>query len=516
MGNTDEGDQAPTRAPEGTQPGRIAARASRVRARSAGVAALLSLLVPGLGQAWLGSVRRGLLLALPIITLLLIAIMASLWDPVGILDALVRPGVIGTLLVVNLGLAAYHLAAIDDTYRVGRRRSAPATATAAAASPVQRSRRSPLLVAAMVAAVGLYAGLEVIGVRAYEAASTIFVDPSAGFQIPEASFGPDETEPPGSGLETPGPVATPQPSLGPTPTPGPAWARDGRLNLLLIGSDAGPGRWLARTDTMVVLSVDAASGRAALISIPRNIVNVPLPPESAGAFPNGRFPDFLNALYVYAVGHPTQFPGETDEVRGFRAVSGAIQELVGVPLDGAVVINLNGFVDLVDAIDGLWVDIPAPLYDAHYPLPDGSGYREIYIKAGCRHLDGETALEYARSRHQDSDYGRIRRQQLVLVSLARQVDPISLLPRVGDLLDIAKDNMWTTIQPNEIAELAVLAAKVDTGDVQTIQLSPPTYPEYLDTAAIKHARKTVRTIFDAPTPDASHAPDASPRACPRH
>ena len=486
---------------------------SRLAPSAGGIAALLSLLLPGLGQASLGAVRRGLLFALPLVLLLVTGLVLAVADPRVLLDALVRPGVILGLLIVNLGLAAFHLAAIEDTFRVERRRR-PASAEA---TSTYRPRRSPLLLVALVAAVGLYTGLEVIGVRAYEAASTIFADPDGGFQIPTSSFGPDETDPPA----TPGlpgePTAAPTPDPDPTiaPTPGPAWARDGRLNLLLIGSDAGPGRWLARTDTMVVLSVDAASGRAALIGVPRNLVNVPLAPESAGAFANGRYPAFLNSLYVYAVGHPASFPGETDEVRGFRAVTGAIQELIGVPLDGAVVINLNGFVDLVDAIDGLWIDIPGDVYDPRYPLPDGSGYKELLIRAGCRHLTGEQALEYARTRRQDSDYGRMRRQQLVLKSLARQIDPMALLPRTPELLEIARDNLWTTIQPEEIADLAFLAARVDTGDLITFQIWPPTYPEHLTTASIKNVRTAVRSIFEAPAAAPSPTPGSTPRPCPR-
>ena len=160
----------------------------------------------------------------------------------------------------------------------------------------------------LLVAIGLYGGVELLGVRAFQAASAIFVQPSGGFQIPTSSFEPEETEPLPSGSS--GPLGTPAPTVppGPTPTPGPAWAQDGRLNLLLIGSDAGPGRWLARTDTMVVLSVDAASGRAAMFGVPRNMLNVPLPPESAGAFVNGRYPSLLNSLFVYAGRTPDPVP----------------------------------------------------------------------------------------------------------------------------------------------------------------------------------------------------------------
>ena len=177
--------------------------------------------------------------------------------------------------------------------------------------------------------------------------------------------------------------------------------------------------------------------------------------------------------------------------------------------------NLNGFVDLVDAIGGLWVDQPYSVYDSHYPLPNGTGYIEINLPAGCHKLTGERALEYARSRHQDSDYGRMQRQQRVLVAVARQLDPIGLLPRVPDLLDIAKQNLLITIPANEIPNLAVLAARVDTNEIQTIQFSPPTYPEYLGTKDIKNIRSRFATVFDEPAAAPSPTPSSTPRPGPR-
>ena len=365
---------------------------------------------------------------------------------------------------------------------------------------------------ALAGVITFYGVIEFVGVRAYQASSAIFADPSSGFAIPGSSFSPRPTSTPvppsGPPTEPPLPTAT--------PVPVPPWAVDGRLNILLIGSDAGPGRWMARMDTLVVLTIDIATARAALVSIPRYIANVPLPPESADAggkeVVDGVFTGWLNALYVYAMGRPDDFPG--GDARGFRATVGAVQELVGVPLDGAVEVDLNGFVDLVEAIGGLWIDVPYSLHDDRYPLPNGGGYIAITIPKGCQHMSGERALEYARSRHQDSDYGRMKRQQKVLIALARQVDPIGLLPRVPELLEIARDSLWTTIQPDQIAEMAVLAAKVDTNDVRTFQFWPPETPQHLNAAGLQHIRDTVATAFDDPlVPEPS--PSASPRPCPR-
>jgi LCP family protein required for cell wall assembly len=495
-----------------------------------GLAALLSLPLPGRGQAWLGARRRGALIALPLVLGLLALGVAVALDPKRALDALLARGALVVVLVTIAVVGVYHLLAVGDAFRLGNRlaRAARERADVAVASsdanladvgpigPPARRRRlsfgSPLLFVALAGVITFYGVVEFVGVRAYQARTAIFADPSTGFAIPGSSFSP---RPSATAAIPTGPVTEP-PVPTATPVPVPAWAVDGRLNVLLIGSDAGPGRWMARMDTLVVLSIEVATGRAALISIPRYIANIPLPPESAGAggreVVNGVFTGWLNALYVYAMGRPNDFPG--GEARGFRATVGAVQELIAQPLDGAVVVDLNGFVALVEAIGGLWIDVPYTLHDDRYPLPNGRGYISITIPKGCQHLSGERALEYARSRHQDSDYGRMKRQQKVLVALARQVDPIGLLPRVPELLEIARDNLWTTIQPDQLADMAALAARVDTNDVRTFQFWPPETPQHLNAAGLQHIRDTVATAFDDPAvPEPS--PTSTPRPCPR-
>lgn len=483
-----------------------------------GLAALLSALFPGLGQLRLGARRRAIALALPFIAVITVAVVFVVVDPGRAVGAIVAPAAEVAVLTLIAALAVVHITAVLDAMRLGsrlaRRRPAPEAVDAlpAVRPPARRVTPVALLVIALAWVVGLYGTIEFVGVHAYDAARSVFANPDTGFEIPEASFAPRPTPTPTTAAGPTSPVTNPPPPT-PTPVPVPAWAEDGRYNLLLVGSDAGPGRWMARMDSITVLSVDIASGRAALFSLWRYTANVPLPPESAGAFDNGRFPGYLNALYVYAMGHPKQFPG--GDARGFRATAGAVQELIGQRLDGAIVVNLNGFVDLVDAIGGLWIDIPYPVSDPHYALPDGSGYIELNFHTGCQKLSGERALQYARTRHQDSDWQRMRRQQRVITALGRQLDPIGLLPKVPDLLDVAGDNLWTTIRPDEIADLAALAARVDRSNVTSYSFWPPATPQRLDTEGIEHVRDIVATIFDAPSAEPSPTPGATLKPCPK-
>ena len=458
--------------------------------RSPHIAAVLSFLWPGLGQAASGNLRRGALLAIPALLLLLFGVLASAASPFDLIELALDPNVILALLFINALFLLYRVVVILDAYRLSAR--------ARMAWPRSARRVSvSVLVALLLGTTMIHGVIGYVGYRAYEADRAILADDQdhAGFEIPEPSWGPDASAGPG------------QPTPSPTPKPGPEWAQDGRLNLLLIGSDNGPGRWSLRTDTMMVLSVDINTGRAALFGIPRNMVNVPLPPESANAFPCRCFPNLLNGLYVYAMSHPTQFPG--GDARGFRAVTGAVQELVGVRLDGMVGVSLNGFVGLVNAIGGLWIDVPSSLYDSHYPLEDGSRDVVISINAGCQKLNGRMALAYARSRHQDSDYGRMKRQQLVVVALRQQLDPLKLLPQAADLLELARDNLFTTLKRSEIAGLARMARQVNPKKIKSYMFVPPKYPSYLNAVTTASIRTVVRGVFDkaAPAP-----PSGTPKA----
>ncbi len=503
--------------------------------RSPMVAATLSFVVPGLGQASLGSWRRAAAVGLPTAAVAAVVAVVATGGADEALDLVLDPTTFAAILVLNVALAAYHAAAVADAYRLGLRHN-----------PGSRISRTGVawLAVLLAATLAVHGGLEALGLQANGTLDAMFPssassDGSGAGVIPPASFGPDPsdlpeaspspnvpaeaTATPAEATATPAgwPTASPQPggvmipsvppwlvsptpavTATPSPTPRPsavpAWARDGRLNLLLIGADAGPDRWSLRTDTMIVLSVSTTTGRTALFGIPRNLVNVPLAPESARGFPDGRYPYLLNSLYVYAMGHPDRFPGGQD--RGYRAVAGAVQELVGVPLDGMAVVNLGGFVQLVDALGGLWIDVPERLVDTNYPLEDGSGWMTLDIRPGCQHLDGRLALAYARSRHQDSDYGRMARQQEVLVALRHQLDPLRVAAKASSLLSIAGANVWTSIPRNQIAGIARLAASVDARRIRTILFVPSAYPARLDTTEIARIRSVVGHALDKPIP----------------
>jgi LCP family protein required for cell wall assembly len=435
--------------------------------------------------------------------------------------------------VLNVAFFAYHLAAMFDAYSLAKRERLLMGATGPTGAPVA--------LAMLVVLVLLFHGVpQAVGIWGSNALQSLL--PGRTDVIPSFSIDPIPTATPGNATPTATPTQTgngsPTPSGNggsPTPTerprdcptldPGWAMAQDGRVNLLLVGSDSrddeGTGSNSLRTDTMILLSIETATCKAAMFGFPRNMVNAPLPSESAGAYPGGRFPELLNALWRRAAENPDAFPGSEgvsavdcarsfECIRAWRALTGTVQQMAGVQVDGVIAVNLHGFVALVDAVGGVWLDIQTPVREDRYKTPDGQ-IISINIPRGCGFFDGQLALAYARSREQDSDYQRMRRQQYVVAQVRKQFDPLALLPRAPELLAAADENLFTTITDSDIPNLAQLAAAVDADRMYQVRFVKQRFNTDQD---INDMRRRVRDIFGEPEPRPTPTPSNRPASCP--
>ncbi len=201
----------------------------------------------------------------------------------------------------------------------------------------------------------------------------------------------------------PAPLATaalPQPASTPAPVGAgglPGTGFDQRITIVVLGVDNRPTEPLGRSDTMIVLTFDPQTGAAGMISLTRDLlVTIPGLPFRAK----------INTANFY--GDLYKMPGGGPEL--LRKTASAF---LGYPIDYWVRINFDGFRQIIDGIGGIDINVPTAINDPQFP-DDNYGYDPLYIPAGLVHMDGTLALKYARTRHEDSDYGRVHRQQQVI------------------------------------------------------------------------------------------------------
>jgi polyisoprenyl-teichoic acid--peptidoglycan teichoic acid transferase len=282
------------------------------------------------------------------------------------------------------------------------------------------------------------------------------------------------------------------------------WADTPRINVLLIGSDAGVDRTGTRPDTLIVASIDTQTGDTVLFSLPRNLQDVPFPPGTPGAkaWPRGfNCGDqcLINAVWEWAEQNSNLFPGDPEP--GLTATRQVVSEVLGLNLDYYALVNLQGFVDLVDAMGGIQINVERR-------IPIGiTGHRPTgWVEPGDRVLNGNDALWYARSRADSTDYERMRRQRCVIGAAIDQADPVSLALAFPRLAASAQRNVETSIRGSELDAFVELAQRVKRGTIRSLpftdQVIMPSHPDF------DAIRAAVQDALEPP-PAATGTPSAS-------
>ncbi|MBN1873743.1 MAG: LCP family protein [Anaerolineae bacterium] len=236
----------------------------------------------------------------------------------------------------------------------------------------------------------------------------------------------------------------------------PVWTGTDPVTVLILGIDerAQEEEDYWRTDTMILATLDPVTMRAGVLSIPRDLW-VPIP---------GYTENRINTAHFIgdAYDHPGGGPALAVET---------VQYNLGVEIDYYVRLNFRAFVDLVDVIGGIDIDVPETIDDPTYP-DYSNGYDPFHIEAGSHHLYGEEALKYARTRYSSGgDFDRARRQQQVIQAILKRVTDLNLLPqlaaRAPEIVAMVENS--TKIDPNlqldEIIALANLGLKVDSENI---------------------------------------------------
>jgi LCP family protein required for cell wall assembly len=275
----------------------------------------------------------------------------------------------------------------------------------------------------------------VIGVVAAVAIAVIaFLLLGGGDEEPSAS---PSVEPSAAASASLAPSASSSPELN-------AELLDRRWTVAYIGTDLNAAResdgHVPNTDALMVVSVSADQSEVAMISLPRDTVDVPLPD-------GGTYPRKINALY---------------EDEGVDALVGALEELYQLPIDGYVVLDMDDYTQLVEAVGGVDVNPPSPIVD---PVVD------LALEAGPQEIGAGTARSYVRTRV-DQDYGRMHRQQEVVVSLIERLTDPERDMDVRGVLD-AFDSLETDLPMEDLPTLLEIARRATDAEIRTLVVEPP-------------------------------------------
>ena len=260
------------------------------------------------------------------------------------------------------------------------------------------------------------------------------------------------------------------------------WADKPRVNVLLLGGDGGPNREGIRPDSQILASIDTQNGDMVLFSLPRNLQHTPFPEDSPlhTFYPDGFDDDdenMINAVYgTVPAAYPEVFEGVA--YPGADANKWAVEGALGVDVDYFVMLNLEGFEQMVDALGGITIDVKEDI-----PIGGGSSPISGYIQAGeNQRLDGYHALWFARSREGSDDYHRMERQRCVIGAIIEEADPITVFRRYQELAEATKDIVATDIPAGLLPAFVELALKVKDASVTSLpftnQVIDPESPDY--------------------------------------
>ncbi len=242
----------------------------------------------------------------------------------------------------------------------------------------------------------------------------------------------------------------------------------GRINILLIGiGGAGhPGGTLA--DTIIVASIDPKNKTMAMLSIPRDLY-VKYPKQAKSQ--SGK----INSVYAYGEDKSHNIAGG-----GGQLLSDEVSTILNIPINYYIRVDFGGFEKIIDQLGGITVDVPKAIYDPYFPADNTINYSPFSISAGTHHMDGKTALRYARSRETTSDFDRSNRQEIVLAAIKDKALTLGVLSnpkKMIDILDLVSNHVETSLQTNEIEKLMGILKGIDSNSIQNGVLdNSPTGP----------------------------------------
>lgn len=236
-----------------------------------------------------------------------------------------------------------------------------------------------------------------------------------------------------------------------------------RVNILMLGYGGSGHDGAYLTDSMVVMSLMPQSHHTTLISVPRDLW-IQYPPNSGNYHK-------INAIYPIA----SNF--NADPVAGGNAIAQKVSLVTGLDIQYWITINFTGFRDFINAIGGVDVNVPDS-FKANYPKNDDpaidASWKTVHFTKGLQHMDGETAIEYARARYvidnpaEGTDFARSARQQLIMKAALSKIKDWHTWPSFFSALDALKHTIYSNLS---LADLAQFALKMDLNNAHRVGLS---------------------------------------------
>jgi polyisoprenyl-teichoic acid--peptidoglycan teichoic acid transferase len=391
-------------------------------------------------------------------------------------ELLVQPGAYAAILVGVAVLALFHLSATLDAFRLGLGGAAPPSA--------ERGRTlatAGLLVTLSVAAAVPYA---------YAAHQVLLLDETLGSVFADRQVASLDV-----GTVSRRDAGTARIEVDPG-----RWLERDRFSIAVLGSDAHPTRPGARLDALLVVSIDPADGSATVFSVERHLRDFPLPTglaEPWGTHCRGLAQgwELLNALYrcgdeVLVDLVASRYPDAPDPAAA--AVADALGELLGLPIDHYVMVDMRGFVTLVDALGGVSLDLGRS--------PDeGCDWSSFDVQPLGSELDGAAALELVRERDGTSSADRMGRQRCLLATVAQDLDVATLLWRFGSVAGVIREHVETSIPMDELPNLVALLRHLDRDRIGAVGFARPDHVTAGGRPRVEEIRATVQRTLDGTT-----------------
>jgi LCP family protein required for cell wall assembly len=248
-----------------------------------------------------------------------------------------------------------------------------------------------------------------------------------------------------------------------------------QVSVLLLGMGGEENDAPYLTDSIMAVTIDPASNRVMMLSIPRDLT-VRMNLQSN---PNRIWTQKINAAYEvpYIDIICCVAPQYSGPHGGGAAAEHEVAKVTGMYIDRYVAIDFKAFRDMVNALGGVDICLSTNLDDDEYPNYN-NGYMPIHYRAGCQHLNGEQALQIARSRHayqkeQSSDFGRARRQQDIMQAIKKKTTTVNGFSKAPQLLDALQKNISTDMTLSDMKAIYDWGKNLPDSSIIRISLTAP-------------------------------------------